>query len=182
MTSSEQKAQKAFGFRDSRDMLEKLRWELNNLFSRQRLDIAVCQYHAFNCAVTAWHVTDWLWLDIIPEVRARLEEKTQRRLNRCEEFQAYVRDACPELKLCHQIANGSKHCLLEHKPDAAISAGISGGEGYDYGNPIIMEGETPHLADKVFNTALVWFRVFLQEWNIFPEEPFVLSGDEPSTN
>ena len=179
---AEQKAQKTFRLSDSRDILEKLQWELDTLFCRQRHDIRVCQYHAFNCAITAWHVTDWLWLDITPEVKARLEEKTQRKLNRCEDFQTYVREACPSLVLCHQIANGSKHCLLEHKPDPNVSAGISGGEGYDYGNPIIMEGETPHLADKVFNTALVWFRVFLQEWNIFPEEPFVSSGDRPYKN
>ena len=67
--SLERKARKTFGLRDSRDILEKLRWELNNRFFRERHDIAACQYHAFNCAVTAWHTTDWLWNDLTTELR-----------------------------------------------------------------------------------------------------------------
>ena len=45
---AEQKAQKSFELRDSRDMLDKLQWELSNLICRQRHDILSCQYHAFN--------------------------------------------------------------------------------------------------------------------------------------
>jgi hypothetical protein len=174
MAMSERKAQKSFELRDSRDMLEKLQWELNNLFFRQRYDIAACQYHAFNCAVTAWHATDWLWQDIL----SNPELKTKMSWDKCHEFQRYVRDNCPALRLCYQIATGSKHCLFEHKAaDSTISAVISKGEGYDLGNPIIVEGNTRHMADKVFNDALFWFKVFLRDWNIFPEEPFVPMGD-----
>jgi len=158
-------------------MLVKLRWELSNLDFRQRHDIAVCQYHAFNCAVTAWHVTDWLWQDISPELRGKLKDKTGKPLKECKDFQDYVRNACPALNLCHQIANGLKHCLVERNPDPTISAVISDGEGYDYGNPIIVEGDTHHMAYKVFYETLVWFETFLREWNIFPEEPFVPMGD-----
>ncbi len=171
MAQSERRAQKSFELRDSRDILEKLRWEINNLLCRQRYDIAVCQYHAFNCAVTAWHVTDWLWQDIPSELRNKRQWKD------CKKFQDYVRKDCPELNLCHQIANGSKHCLVERNPDSAISAVISDGKGYDYGNPVIVEGEAHHMADKVFYDALFWFEAFSREWNIFPEEPFVPIGD-----
>ncbi len=165
----EQKAQKSFGLRDSRDIIEKLHWELKNLFCRQRYDIKACQYDAFNCAVTAWHVTDWLWQDISPALKSAL------RVNRRGDFQAYVRKACPALNLCHQIANASKHCRLNY--DSTISTVISDGEGYNYGNPIIMEGDTCHMAYNVFHEALVWFEAFLRERNIFPEEPFVPMGD-----
>jgi hypothetical protein len=168
---TEQRAQKTFELRDSRHMLEKLRWELNNLDFRQRHDIAARQYHSFNCAVTAWHVTDWLWQDISSAMRDKLV------LKECKDFQEYVRAACPALRLCHQIANGSKHCLLERNPDSTISAIISNGEGYDYGHPIIVEGDTHHMAYKVFYEALVWFETFLRDENIFPEEPFVPMGD-----
>jgi len=171
MAPSEQKAQKSFELRDSRDILEKLQWELSNLFSRQRHDIKVCQYHAFNCAVTAWHATDWLWQDISQGLRSELQVRS------LQDFQDYVRKACPELNLCHQIANGSKHCLLERNPDPTISAVISDGEGYDYGNPVIVEGDTRHMADKVFYDALFWFQAFVRDRNVFSDEPFVPMGD-----
>lgn len=176
---SEQKAQKSFELHDSRDMLEKLRWELNNLFRRQRIDIAACKYHAFNCAVTAWHVTDWLWQDISssPELKTKMQEKNKESWSECGEFQLYVRKSCPALRRCYQIATGSKHCLMKRKPDPNISAVISDGQGYDYGNPMIVEGDTHHMADKVFYEALFWFEAFLRDWNIFPEEPFVPMGD-----
>lgn len=173
MAPAEQKAQKAFELRDARDMLEKLQWELNNLFSRQRHDIKVCRYHAFNCAVTAWHVTDWLWEEISssPELRARVHDRIGIPVNNCKDFQRYVRNDCRALKLCHQIANGSKHCKVTHKPDPTISALISDGEGYDYGNPIIVDGDAHYQADMVFHEALCWFRIFLDD--VLPEEPFV---------
>ena len=172
MAQSERNAQKSFELLDSRDIIKKLRWELNNLFFRERHDIAVCQYHAFNCAVTAWHVTDWLWRDISPALKSELQVK------RCEDFQDYVRNACPALKLCHQIANGSKHCLVERNPNSTISAVISDGEGYDYGNPVIVEGETHHMADEVFRNALSWLEAFSSDRDIFPEEPFVPISDQ----
>ena len=179
MVLSEEKGQKSFGLRDSRDILEKLRWELRNLFSRQRHDIAACQYHAFNCAVTAWHASDWLWQDLSssPELKTKLQEKIQQPLKTLNDFQDYVRFDCGALRLCHQIANGSKHFLVTRNPDSTISAVISDGKGYDYGNPIIVEGDTRHMADKVFYEALFWFETFLREWNIFPVEPFVPMGD-----
>jgi len=176
MVPPEQKAQKSFALQDSRDMLKKLRWELDNLFRRQRYDSAACQYHAFNCAVTAWHVTDWLWQDISssPGLKTKMQEHSW---TKCKEFQGYVRDNCSALRLCYQIATGSKHCLMECNPDSTISAVISDGEGHDYGNPIIVEGDTRHMANQVFYEALFWFEAFLRDWNIFPDEPFVSMGD-----
>jgi hypothetical protein len=168
---AEQKAQKSFELRDSRDMLEKLQWELSNLFCRQPYDIRACQFHAINCAITAWHVTDWLWHDISSEL------KDGRRWKKCQDLQDYVRKECPELNLCHQIATGSKHCLMTYKPDPTISAGISGGKGYDYRNPIIVEGDKQYQAIDVFQTAQIWFEAFLRDENIFPEEPFISMGD-----
>jgi len=178
MTRQEQRAQKAFGLRDSRDLLEKLRWELSNLFQRQRYDIAVCQYHAFNCAVTAWHMTDWLWHDInsSPTLKSKLQQKITP-MNRCDEFQSYVRADCSALRLCYQIATGSKHCFMERNPDSTVEAKIT--EGDNYGNPIVIEGDTTHMAENLFWEALFWFKAFIREWDIFPEEPFIPQGDTP---
>jgi len=173
MAPPEHKAQKVFELSSSRDLLEKLGWELDNLDLRQPYDIAVCQYHVFNCAVTAWTVTDWLWKDISPELRVKLRDKNGKPLKDRKDFRGYVSAACPALELCRQIANGLKHGQFERN----ISAAISDGEGYDYGNPIIMEGDTRHRAYNVFYEALKWFQAFIRDHNIFPEEPFVPMGD-----
>jgi hypothetical protein len=120
-----------------------------------------------------------LWQDIpdTSELKTKPQGKNQKPLKSLPEFQGYVCDNSRALKLCHQIATGAKHCLMTNKPDPTISAHISDGEGYDYGNPIILEGDTRHMADKVFYEAQLWFEAFLRDWNIFPEEPFVPMGD-----
>jgi hypothetical protein len=159
----EKKAQKAFGIDDSRAMLDKLRWELENIFTRQRHDIRVCQYHAFNCAITAWHATDWLWEDMPPDLKHEMEWKKP------EHFQVFVCEQSPELCLCRQIANGSKHCRLRSF-DPAVSAVISDGQGYDYGNPIIIDGDVRHDASYVFGLALCWLEQFIRSHNILLEE------------
>jgi hypothetical protein len=171
MTVTEQMGQKAFELRDARDMMEKLRWEINKLFFRQRYDITACQYHSFNCAVTAWHTVDWLWHSLSADLQSQIGVASLR------DFQAHVRSVCPALKLCELICNGSKHRLLTQRTNPSVSAKISDGEGHDYGNPIIVEGDTEHLADKMFYEALFWFRAFIHQWNVFPEEPFVPMGD-----
>jgi hypothetical protein len=164
-----------FQLRDARDLLEKLQWEINNLFFRQRYDIAVCAYHVFNCAVTAWHVTDWLWRDLEarPDVLANIRQGTGCALTCRKDFQDYVSAHCARLDLCRQVANGSKHSGFAKD----IAATVSGGEGDNYGNPIISDGNTDHPAHKVFYAALFWYRGFLHNWNVFPEEPFVPKGD-----
>jgi hypothetical protein len=174
MALPEQKAQKAFGLRDSRDILEKLTWELGNLFLRQRYDIAVCQYHAFNCAVTAWHVTDWLWQDVesSPALRTRLEKEIGP-LKNDKAFQKYVSGECNALILCQQIANGSKHCRLTRgKSDPDVTAEIS-----DLGDPVIVDGKNCYSASVVFHDARIWLAGFIRDWNVFSEEPFVPKGD-----
>ena len=79
-----------------------------------------------------------------------IRDKKGNPLKECKDFQEYVREACPALRLYHQIANGSKHCLLERRPDPTISPIITKGEGYDYGNPVIVEGDTTIWPTKCF--------------------------------
>jgi hypothetical protein len=87
--------------------------------------------------------------------------------------------------LCHEIANGSKHCQLRN-PDPGIFTIISDGEGYDYGNPIIVEldlGDSrSRWAYEVYFEAKCWLETFIRDQHIFPGEPFVPSGDSLSSN
>jgi hypothetical protein len=57
---------KVFGLAAPHHMLMKLKWEI---FKLRSVVAEPCRpgaeiepgYHAFNCAVTAWHMTDWVW-------------------------------------------------------------------------------------------------------------------------
>lgn len=167
--TEEQKAQKAFGLCDTRAMLEKLRWEAGKLSTLERHNVVERQYHALNAAITAWHITDWLWHTMPAEVRVEWDN--------IQKFQEYVRQNSPMIRLCYQIATGSKHCIIERHPDPSVSAGMSGGEGYDYGNPIILDGDTRYLAQDVFFKALFWFEAFIHERKQCAEAPFVPRGD-----
>src|SRR5690242_6134735 len=41
----------------ARDMVEKLWWEIEGFRDERAFKL----WRAFNCAVTTWHLTDWLW-------------------------------------------------------------------------------------------------------------------------
>ena len=53
----------------------------------------------FDCAVTAWHLVDWV------------AEFRNEPLN---ELQKKLKEKCPELAVCEQIANGAKHLILDN--------------------------------------------------------------------
>jgi hypothetical protein len=101
------------------DMYWKLSWELTELGTamasdRNRFPRQSAAYHAFNCAVTAWHMADWIWQAAGAEQRLWLSNKYQFSLVNDERkslsrFYDSIASACPELHVCRQIANGSKH-------------------------------------------------------------------------
>ncbi len=54
-----------FALASARDMLRKLEWEVAEL---ARPDFYTV-YRAFNTAVTAWHLTEWVWRELPPTRR-----------------------------------------------------------------------------------------------------------------
>jgi len=177
----EQRGQKVFLLRDTRDLLKKLRFELQQMSLTARHDVEARAYHAFNCAITAWHVTDWLWHDMPLEVRKQVSDPPPEQNGSLQDFQNYTRKDCPALALCYQIATGSKHCRMKNtRADASVAAGVSEGEEYEYGNPVILIGDEAQDAQRVFYVALCWYERFMKQWNILPEEPFIPHSDDPS--
>lgn len=92
---------KRFGISSPRELLSKLLWEIENL-ADPTTGITVQGYNCFNAAVTAWHLTDWVWKAY------HSEECTLR------EFQQHIRQKSIELAVCDQLANGSKHFEKDH--------------------------------------------------------------------
>lgn len=86
---------------------------------------------AFNTAVTAWHMTDWLW-ESNATTRDRLsrifsftykESTVSGRKAGLTRFQDAVAQNCRDLHICREIANGSKH-MRRRKPDPDIRAAV----------------------------------------------------------
>ena len=66
-----------YGLETFRDVLEKLEWEQNELkaaFEQEPKDPTKLYYRAFNAAVTAWQLADWVWKDMTPDQRQKLEK------------------------------------------------------------------------------------------------------------
>jgi hypothetical protein len=70
---------------------------------------------AINCAITAWHMTDWAWVAIAANDRHNLEVAALlgvqgHQLTR-DDLVKWAISECPELVICQAICNGSKHVV-----------------------------------------------------------------------
>lgn len=118
----------AFGIATPRDMLAKLKRELNRVANASffRDDLVD---HGTNCALTAWQITDWVWRvrfandrtaqDALAASYVDLQTKKGRLIDR---FKECVTRACPELALCQDIANGFKHVVAIPPDDRQASS------------------------------------------------------------
>jgi urease gamma subunit len=105
--------EKTFKLENCRDLYNKLDREIARFdgAANNSLDLAD---HAFNVVVTAWHMCDWVFADMTPELKSKLQ------INTLAELQAEARK-CRALHLCQQAANASKHwALLEKHRDPGV--------------------------------------------------------------
>lgn len=108
-----------FALEGCQDVHNKLEWEIDGL--KAALGTAEpdeLAYRAFNCAVTAWQLTDWVWGDLSPEHKAELG------FTKLYEFQGYCREQCRGLHLCRHIATASKHQEVTQHPDPDIEVSM----------------------------------------------------------
>ncbi len=102
-----------------RDLLDKLQREIMRIEKAAgRPD--VCD-HGTNAALTAWHLTDWVWADVknnLP-IRSAIAKQAGRAANDFDvrEFQDYVAGGCKYLQICRIIATASKHVGWETPGD-----------------------------------------------------------------
>lgn len=110
-------------------MLAKLHWEIKqlkiSLETEQKPAFAHAPaYHAYNCAITSWHLTDWVWESADAEARTRICARLNATFNLAakdalEKFQIAVRAKHRSIYICWQIATGSKHVNIR-KSDPTI--------------------------------------------------------------
>ena len=106
---------KTLAINSSRDMLEKLRREIDRLAgSIIRQEIVD---HGLNAAMTAWHLTDWVWREIQGSTRRpTLTARAGAPIRELKQFQELVKRNCAELAYCEGIAISTKHFAFSKLP------------------------------------------------------------------
>ena len=132
---------KTLAINSSRDMLEKLRREIDRLAgSIIRQDIVD---NGLNAAMTAWHLTDWVWKEIQGSTRRpTLTARAGTPIRELKQFQELVKRNCAELAYCEDIAISTKHFAFSKLP--VFSTKVT--ERFKIGQvPISKDGvATPH--------------------------------------
>ena len=116
-----------YGLETFRDLLEKLEWEqcgLKAASEQKPTDPTELYFRAFNTAMTAWHLADWVWSDMTPAQRQQLETDWKVRLqvdsNDGGAFRGELRKVNRELAICREIATASKHVEITNSRDEII--------------------------------------------------------------
>jgi hypothetical protein len=132
---------------------------------------------AWNCALTAWHLRDWLWwqrLSVCPGEDVKLfglSFGTDR-----DYYNTELNRRCPKYKLLRDLCNGSKHFHLTN-PDMVESTTIR--PGAMFGEAMFNEvcpNEGPYLAICLDDGSIVRFGEVLGQvvalWDdVFKNEP-----------
>lgn len=176
-------------------LLIKLHWEVRQLRAslvgeRRVIDTHAPAYHAFNCAITCWHLTDWVWESADEERRQLISSDFGVALRKIEDFQAALRSRYRSLHICWQIANGSKHLKLrktdpdiktdnvwEYQP--AMAGSMQAGEplgSYRYRLSLTDDGVRIEALAMFEETMKIWERE-LGAW-FFIEGTYVKSGND----
>lgn len=101
----------SFEIKNSEDFYNKLREDVSE-FMKDTLSSRI----AINCAMTAWHLTEWVYHEYYP-----LNYKNE------QEFQSSIKSICPALQTMKDVANGTKHSVLKYKPEVE-KTGIHNGD------------------------------------------------------
>jgi hypothetical protein len=128
-------------------MLQKLAWEVEQLRKVEgHLDIR-CVYQSINCALSAWHMTDWVFQFMTDAQREKYTPQSAEQLlvkiaaatpdtpkwfklrddlsqAQLRIFRARAQQASPAVRICRYIADASKHRHLTSKPDHRLHATV----------------------------------------------------------
>jgi hypothetical protein len=119
--------EQVFGLATPHHLLIKLYWEISELEAAVAPAPpparAPAVYHAYNCAVTAWHCADWAWKFANPNIKKELSSAVQSASPSRRDFFNGICERSRDLQICRSIANGSKHMGLNVE-DATVRADV----------------------------------------------------------
>ena len=186
----------SFGLKTPRDMLAKLEREFNRL-AEDTFNPEEVVDHTINCAMTAWHMVDWVWElhfrgnnATLEKLAAQADIKRQPKEEERNYTPDWVKNAicqlCPAIGTCRDIANGTKHAISGHQDPAVVETMVSArptveftldsstlGGGDVLGGPELPE--TQYLPKIVSNDgtrdgAIAVFDHAVQFWRSFLDE------------
>lgn len=185
METNNKQRSKIFGLQTAPNLFGKLLWE------QEQLDRSLSPYtyrypsvepifHVYNCAITAWHLTDWLWESASEPQRKMLAEKFSFDCSKGRRAFAFaLTRSLPELAACRDIADGSKHAELT-KPKSpvrvetefAVLVGPSSA-GLEVGAQLLcmhiwLEGQNM-TAQVFFDRIVVFWRETMEEIGMISE-------------
>src|SRR5713101_5536257 len=113
--------EQTFAYESCRDLLDKLEREIDRYRTSVRDDAGVEELKdiAFNAAVTAWHLSDWVFNDLTPAQRRKLG------FNKPSDLQKYARENCRALYLCRYAATASKHWAVDSHRDPNVQVVVT---------------------------------------------------------
>ncbi len=155
-------------FEDCRELLEKLNREIERYREVAGRDedepeallklVDQLKDSAFNASVTAWHLCDWVFNDMMPEQHRKLG------FTKLGDLHEHVRENCRALHLCRFAATASKHWVVEKHADPDVHVFV----GHDeVGWTVYFEDHgkrTP--ADQVFEGARDFWNEFIRDHGI----------------
>jgi hypothetical protein len=184
--------QNVFGLNQPQHMVSKLYFEIMKLMDSTSVwtkneSFPEPLFFAFNTAVTAWHITDWLW-ESSQKTRHLLSKRCKFDYNEWSQngrntglskFQEAVAKDCRPLYICREVANASKH-MRRKKVDPAIKAlaewypALEEVGHVEVGDLVmslsILDGEKRHDATHLFIEAAGYWERLLREENLITAE------------
>ncbi|MFF7398865.1 MULTISPECIES: hypothetical protein [unclassified Achromobacter] len=142
-----QSSHQSFGLLYPAHMLQKLGWEVEQLRALEdHLDIR-CVYQSINCALSAWHMTDWVFQFMTEAQREKYTPQSAESLlfkiaaatpdtskwfklrgdlmqAQLKIFRTRAQQASPAVRICRYIADASKHRYLTSNPDPKLHATV----------------------------------------------------------
>lgn len=178
---------KTFFLNTPADLLEKLRWEKDALWTSAPFDLQQRAYMVMNCLITSWQMKDWVYSALKVSDRLKdLDDYAGRAIKGKKDFGLYLTSACPQMKMAYQVATASKHrgITTNNDPNVRTEVGTIHIElrgGYERGELFVLDGQESMVAHDLICRLYVYWKRVLYALGLMPEdEPFVPEGDRPS--
>ncbi|WP_162945827.1 hypothetical protein [Pseudomonas sp. DY-1] len=141
--------------------LSKLSWEIAEVIQCIDKNPAARIFKSMNCAITAWHMSDWIWQFSDPAMKLKLAMCLgDESINDKKKFCLAVQRVCPAIALCRQIGTAVKHVSVDYnRPE--VSTQVVRSEDKKYKVKII-DGVNEYVDFDVYTAALeAWARIYV---------------------